>query len=593
LADPQRRTRRSLRTAVSAEFIRRRVGPAANFFRIEELSFMKQALAALLKKSIQSGIAAGLLPAAALPPVEVEWTKDPGHGDYTSNAAMVLAAQTKKNPREIARILLERIDDSGQVLEKVEIAGPGFMNFFIRESCWSSFLKKVDDEGNRYGSSDLGKGRRIQVEFVSANPTGPLHIGHARGAVVGDVMANILAAVGYDIFREYYINDAGNQMNNLGKSVLLRYRELLGRTEEFPEGCYKGEYIRDLAAELLKRERERYLDMDAQEAIPLLTAYAGGAILEGIKEDLRNFGVVFDLYFSERELYREDGVGILLRMLQEKGFIYREGEALWFRTTAFGDEKDRVVVRQNGDPTYFAADIAYHRNKFLRGFDTVIDIWGADHHGYIPRMSAAVQALGYEKDALKVILVQLVNLLRDGKPVAMSTRSGEFDTLREVVDEVGKDAARYNFLMRRSDSHLDFDLELAKRQSNENPVYYVQYAYARICSIIRMAAERGVATPLYSETELILLKLPEEIDLIKAITRFPEVVDGAARTLEPHRLTFYLNDLAAIFHSYYNKNKVISDDGALTGARLFLVKSVRTVLENALTMLGVSTPKKM
>jgi arginyl-tRNA synthetase len=554
---------------------------------------MKQALAALLKKSIQSGIAAGLLPAAALPPVEVEWTKDPGHGDYTSNAAMVLAAQTKKNPREIARILLERIDDSGQVLEKVEIAGPGFMNFFIRESCWSSFLKKVDDEGNRYGSSDLGKGRRIQVEFVSANPTGPLHIGHARGAVVGDVMANILAAVGYDIFREYYINDAGNQMNNLGKSVLLRYRELLGRTEEFPEGCYKGEYIRDLAAELLKRERERYLDMDAQEAIPLLTAYAGGAILEGIKEDLRNFGVVFDLYFSERELYREDGVGILLRMLQEKGFIYREGEALWFRTTAFGDEKDRVVVRQNGDPTYFAADIAYHRNKFLRGFDTVIDIWGADHHGYIPRISAAVQALGYEKDALKVILVQLVNLLRDGKPVAMSTRSGEFDTLREVVDEVGKDAARYNFLMRRSDSHLDFDLELAKRQSNENPVYYVQYAYARICSIIRMAAERGVATPLYSETELILLKLPEEIDLIKAITRFPEVVDGAARTLEPHRLTFYLNDLAAIFHSYYNKNKVISDDGALTGARLFLVKSVRTVLENALTMLGVSTPKKM
>ena len=582
-----------MRTAVSGQFIRRRVGPAANFFCIEEHSLMKQVLAALLEKSIQSGIADGLLPAAALPPVEVEWTKDPGHGDYASNAAMVLAAQVKKNPREIAGILLERIDDSGQVLEKVEIAGPGFMNFFIREGCWSSFLKKVDDEGSRYGSSDLGKGRRIQVEFVSANPTGPLHIGHARGAVVGDVMANILAAVGYDVFREYYINDAGNQMNNLGKSVLLRYRELLGRTEEFPEGCYKGEYIRDLSAELLKREGERYLDMDAEEAIPLLTAYAGGAILEGIKEDLRTFGVVFDLYFSERELYREDGVGILLRTLQEKGFIYREGEALWFRTTAFGDEKDRVVVRQNGDPTYFAADIAYHRNKFLRGFDTVIDIWGADHHGYIPRMSAAVQALGYEKDALKVILVQLVNLLRDGKPVAMSTRSGEFDTLREVVDEVGKDAARYNFLMRRSDSHLDFDLELAKRQSNENPVYYVQYAYARICSIIRMAAERGYAAPLYGEAELSLLKLPEEIDLIKAITRFPEVVEGAARTLEPHRLTFYLNDLASIFHSYYNKNKVISDDGALTGARLFLVKSVRTVLENTLTMLGVSTPEKM
>jgi arginyl-tRNA synthetase len=554
---------------------------------------MKQVLAALLENAIQSAVADGLLPAGELPPVEVDWTKDDGHGDYASNAAMVLAKPARKNPRDIAGILLERIDDTGQILERVEIAGPGFMNFFIREGCWLTLLKKVEDEGSRYGSSDLGKGRRIQVEFVSANPTGPLHIGHARGAVVGDVVANILAAVGYDVFREYYINDSGNQMNNLGKSVLLRYRELLGRKEVFPEGCYKGEYIRDLAAELLRREGERYLDMDPEAAIPLLTTYAGGAILEGIKEDLRTFGVVFDLYFSERELYREDGVGILLRALEEKGFIYREGNALWFRTTAFGDEKDRVVIRQNGDPTYFAADIAYHRNKFLRGFDTVIDIWGADHHGYIPRMSAAVQALGYDKKALKVILIQLVNLLRDGKPVAMSTRSGEFDTLREVVDEVGKDAARYNFLMRRSDSHLDFDLELAKRQSSENPVYYVQYAYARICSILRMATERGYAAPLYGEAKLNLLNLTEELDLIKTITRFPEVVEGAARTLEPHRLTFYLNDLAAIFHSYYNKNKVISDDGELTAARMFLVKSVRTVLENALTMLGVSTPEKM
>ena len=553
---------------------------------------MKQVLVALLERSIQSAIAAGLLSAAA-PRIEVEWTKDPSHGDYASNVAMILASQNRKNPREIAKIISEGIDDSMQVLEKVEIAGPGFLNFFIREGCWSSLLKSVDSQGDRYGSAGFGKGRRIQVEFVSANPTGPLHIGHARGAVVGDVMANILAAVGYDVFREYYINDAGNQMNNLGKSVLLRYRELLGRTGDFPEGCYKGDYIRDLAAELLKREGERYLDMDDEEAIPLLTTYAGAAILEGIKEDLRIFGVVFDLYFSESELYREDGVKSLLRTLQEKDFIYSEGNALWFRTTAFGDEKDRVVVRQNGDPTYFAADIAYHRNKFLRGFETVIDIWGADHHGYIPRMSAAVQALGQEKDALKVILVQLVNLLRDGRPVAMSTRSGEFDTLRQVVDEVGKDAARYNFLMRRSDSHLDFDLELAKRQSNENPVYYVQYAYARICSIIRMAAERGFAPPLYDNAEVGLLKLPEEIELIKAITRFPEVVDGAARTLEPHRLTFYLNDIAAIFHSYYNKNKVISDDGALTEARLFLVKSVRTVLKNALTLLGVSTPEKM
>jgi len=560
---------------------------------MEGWSLMKQILVALLERAIRAGVEEGLLPATAPPSIEVELTKAPGHGDYASNVAMILASQVRKNPREIAGVLLQRIEDPEGFLEKIEIAGPGFMNFFIREGVLNRFLVDVEREGERYGSSDLGKGGRVQVEFVSANPTGPLHIGHARGAVVGDVMANILAAAGYRVFREYYINDTGNQMNNLGQSVFLRYRELLGEAAGFPEGCYRGDYIRDLAAELLKRDGKRYLDMDAEEAMRLFTDYAGSAILGGIKEDLRAFGVVFDLYFSERELYREDGVGMLLQALQDKGFIYREGDALWFRTTAFGDEKDRVVIRQNGAPTYFAADIAYHRNKFLRGFETVIDIWGADHHGYIPRMSAAVQALGYEKEALKVILVQLVNLLREGKPVAMSTRSGEFVTLREVVDEVGKDAARYNFLMRRSDSHLDFDLELAKRQSNENPVYYVQYAHARICSIIRMAAERGIEMPAFGQADPGLLKLPEEIDLIKAITRFPEVVEGAARTLEPHRLTFYLNDLAAGFHSYYNKNKVISDDGVLTAARLFLVKSVLTVLKNALKMLGVSAPEKM
>jgi arginyl-tRNA synthetase len=554
---------------------------------------MKQVLIKLLEKSIQSGIEAQRLPPVVLPRIEVELTKDPGHGDYASNIAMILASQAKKNPREIAKTLLEGIEDRDELLEKVEIAGPGFLNFFVREGGLTTLLKAVERQRDRYGSSDLGKGQRVQVEFVSANPTGPLHIGHARGAVVGDVVANILAAVGYQVFREYYINDAGNQMNNLGKSVLLRYRELLGETTEFPEGCYRGDYIRDLAAELLKRDGEKYLAEDAAKVVPLFTDYAADAILEGIKEDLQSFGVIFDLYFSERELYRDEGVEKLLRDLEEKGFIYREGEALWFRTTVFGDEKDRVVVRQNGAPTYFAADISYHRNKFLRGFETVIDIWGADHHGYIPRMSAAVQALGHEKEALKVILVQLVNLLRDGKPAAMSTRSGEFVTLREVVDEVGRDAARYNFLMRRSDSHLDFDLELAKKQSNENPVYYVQYAHARICSILRMAAERGIAAPAVAEVDASLLRLPEEIELIKAITRFPEVVEGAARTLEPHRLTFYLNDLAALFHSYYNRNKVISEDGALTGARLFLVRSVRTVLKNALKMLGVSTPEKM
>jgi arginyl-tRNA synthetase len=554
---------------------------------------MKQALVQLLEKSIQTGIGQGVLPPPSPTHIEVELTKDPGHGDYASNVAMILAAQAKKNPREVAKILSERIEDRDGLLDRVEIAGPGFLNFFIRKTGFASLLESVDRQGDGYGSSDQGQGRRVQIEYVSANPTGPLHIGHARGAVVGDVMANILEAVGYRVFREYYINDAGNQMNNLGKSLLLRYRELLGEKVEFPEGCYRGEYIRELAAELLKRDGDRHLQEKPEALVPLFTDYAAGAILEGIREDLRIFGCVFDRYFSERELYRDDGVGKLLRELEEKDFVYREGETLWFRTTAFGDEKDRVVVRQNGDPTYFAADIAYHQNKFQRGFESAIDIWGADHHGYIPRMSAAVQALGYEKEALKVVLVQLVNLLREGKPVAMSTRSGEFVTLREVVDEVGRDAARYNFLMRRSDSHLDFDLEVAKKQSNENPVYYVQYAHARICSILRIATERGYTVPTFDRADLSLLQLPEEIDLVKAITRFPEVLEGAARTLEPHRVTFYLNDLAALFHSYYNKNKVISEDGALTGARLFLSRSVLTVLQNALKILGVSAPEKM
>jgi len=431
------------------------------------------------------------------------------------------------------------------------------------------------------------------VEFVSANPTGPLHIGHARGAVVGDVIANILAASGYEVNREYYINDAGNQMFNLGRSVLSRYRELAGQTVAFPENGYQGDYIRDIAREILHRDGPVHLDRKEEEAIPLFTDYAAGTILEEIKEDLRDFGVVFDVYFSERELYRDNGVENLLVKLEEQGFIYREEGTRWFRTTAFGDEKDRVVVRQNGDPTYFAADIAYHRNKFDRGFHWVIDIWGADHHGYIPRMQAGIQALGLEKEALQVVLVQLVNLLRAGVPVAMSTRSGEFVTLKEVVDEVGRDAARYNFLMRRSDSHLDFDLEVAKKQSNENPVYYVQYAHARICSILRLAEERGYDRPSFGQIDGRLLALPEEMALVKTATHYPEVVEGAAKNLEPHRLTFYLNDLAALFHSYYNKCKVVSDDDRLTAARLYLVLAVRQVLRNGLGLLGVSAPEKM
>lgn len=534
-----------------------------------------------------------LMDEVKLPSIEIDWTKDPAHGDYASNIAMVLASRLRKNPRQIADMICKHIDDGGQVLDKVEIAGPGFINFFVKDGIWTTCLRDVEQQGSSFGKLNLGNGSKMQVEFVSANPTGPLHIGHARGAVVGDVIANILAGTGYSVTREYYINDAGNQMNNLGRSVYYRYLELLGNKVDFPENCYQGDYIKDLAQDLVKREGNSYQTRDTQEVISLFTDYAAGIIMEGIKDDLQAFGVKFDQYFSERELYKDGGVGKLLAELEDKGFIYREDNTLWFRTTAFGDEKDRVVVRQNGEPTYFAADIAYHRNKYERGFETVIDIWGADHHGYIPRVMAGIQALGHEKENLKVVLIQLVNLLRDGVPVAMSTRSGEFVTMREVIDEVGKDAARYNFLMRRSDSHLDFDLELAKKQSNENPVYYVQYAHARICSILRIAGERGITPPAYANAATARLALPEEIALIKAITRFPEVMEGASRLLEPHRLTFYLNDIAGMFHSYYNKNKVMSEDSELTGARLFLTASIRTVLKNALEILGVSAPEKM
>ncbi|MCX5853883.1 MAG: arginine--tRNA ligase [Deltaproteobacteria bacterium] len=556
---------------------------------------MKKRLVGLLNNAVNSCIDRGLIETGTLPFIELETPKDITHGDYASNVAMVLASRVKKKmpPRKIAEIMLGCVEDRDHILERIEIAGPGFINFFIRENYWATLLKEIDEKKDHYGTSDQGRGRKILVEFVSANPTGPLHIGHGRGAVVGDVLANILGASGYAVFREYYINDTGNQMNNLGRSVFSRYLALLGETVDFPEGGYQGDYIRDFAERIMKKDGDIHRNGEQEEVVRYFTQYAAGAILDEIKEDLRAFGVVFENYFSEKDLYRDECVEGLLADLESKGFIYHDGETRWFKTTDFGDEKDRVVIRKNGEPTYFAADIAYHQNKYARGFDTLIDIWGADHHGYIPRMLACIQSLGYEKDSLKIVLVQLVNLLRDGKPVAMSTRAGEFVTLREVVDEVGRDAARYNFLMRRSDSHLDFDLELAKKQSNENPVYYVQYAHARICSILRFAEERGYTVPTYGQVDPNLLNLPEEIQLIKVITRFPELVEGAALNLEPHRLTFYLNDLAAIFHSYYNKHKVISDDERLSLARIFLVKSVRTVVKNTLGLLGVTAPEKM
>ncbi len=553
---------------------------------------MKERVIKLLEKSINSCVEKGLLKEAYIPFIEVEFPREGSHGDYASNIAMVLASSQREAPRKIAERIVGNIDDGDGLLDKVEIAGPGFINFFIKNNVWAVLLKEVDRYGDRYGESNIGNGVKVQVEFVSANPTGPLHIGHARGAVIGDVIANILKTSGFSVSREYYINDAGNQMNMLGESVYYRYLELMGEDIVFPGNCYQGSYITELAHTIREQFGDRFRS-DRETAIPFLTRYAADFILEGIKEDLETLGVVFDRYFSEKELYKDDGVSKILQDLQKDGFIYKEADAVWFKTTDFGDEKDRVVIRENGEPTYFAADIAYHLNKYSRGFDKVINVWGADHHGYIPRMQAAIQALGRKKEDLEIVLVQLVNLLRNGVPVPMSTRAGEFVTIREVTDEVGKDAARYNFLMRRSNSHLDFDLELAKAQSSENPVYYVQYAHARISSIMRLAAEQGYPAPGYDEIRPDLLTTAEECELIKLIDKFREMVEGSAKSLEPHRIPYYINDLASVFHSFYNKHKVISDNVELTKARLFLIKSTGTVIKNALRLLGVSAPERM
>jgi len=527
------------------------------------------------------------------PEIELEIPKNDQHGDYASNVAMSLTRTLRRSPRAIAGEILDRLEDSGDLIHRVEIAGPGFMNFFVQPRAWTEVVREIHEQGEAYGRRDAGRNRKVQVEFVSANPTGPLHIGHGRGAAIGDVLANILEACGYRVEREYYINDAGNQMRILGRSLYCRYRELLGQQVEFPEDHYQGDYMKDLAREFLQKEGDRYLHLPEEEAIPVCGRFAGDRILKGIREDLEVFGVRFDNWFSERSLHDRDLIRETIRALRNRGYIYEEEGALWFRSTAFGDEKDRVVVRANGLGTYFAADIAYHKDKFDRGLDRVIDIWGADHHGYVARMLAAVEALGRDREDLKLVLAQLVSLLRGGQPVAMSTRAGEFVTLREVIDEVGKDAARFIFLTRRSDSHLDFDLEVAKMRSNDNPVFYVQYAHARLCSVFQVAEERGVSCDGSKLPPLERLEQPQEHKLMQWLGEYPEVLAASARSLEPHRIPYYLHELVSLFHSYYNRNRILGEDAELTRARLYLAEAVRIVLQNALGILGVSAPRKM
>jgi len=553
---------------------------------------LKKTLRDLIINAIEAARASGELSFDALPAFEVDAPKQADHGDLATNLALVLAKQARMPPRKVAEILVSRVAAPTGMLQKIEIAGPGFINFFIDDTFWYRVLPEIHDLGPAYGDSDLGAGQKVQVEFVSANPTGPLHIGHGRGAALGDALANLLRATGHQVVREYYINDVGNQILTLGKSLYFRLREHLGEVIEFPEDGYQGGYMKELAGNYLAQGKAVPPAPPHEDDLLELGRYAGDAILEDIKKDLNDFGVHFDNWFSETELFRQGLVDQSIRLLKENRFLYEKDGALWFKATEFGDEKDRVVQRSNEAFTYFASDIAYHLYKFQQDYNLVVDIWGADHHGYVPRLQAAAQALGL-KGRLQVILVQLVSLLRQGEPVAMTTRGGTFVTLREVLDEVGKDAARFIFLTRRPDAQLEFDLELAKQQSSENPVYYVQYAHARLASVFRQAAAQGIPLGAPDLSHLPRLSLAEELSLLKLLAGYPELVEAAARNLEPHRLTYFLTELASQLHSYYYKHRFINEDGELTRARLDLVAAVKTVLAHGLQILGVAAPETM
>jgi arginyl-tRNA synthetase len=519
--------------------------------------------------------------------------KNKSHGDLSTNIAMQLSRELKLKPLDIAHFIVDNLNIKDSIIGEVEIVRPGFINFCLKENWLYQIIDEIREKGEDYGKVNLGKGKKIQVEFVSVNPTGPLHVGHGKCAAVGDALSNILKAAGYKVEKEYYINDQGRQIDLLGQSVQVRYDNLLGEEEEFPPDGYKGKYIIDLAQDIIDKFQDKYKGRDDQESREFFKEFTLKNILEGIKEDLKDFGVEFDQWFSESSLYKQNKLQEVIELLQQKGFLYKEKGALWLKTTIFGDEKDRVVIRENSIPTYFASDIAYHQDKYQRGFEKIIDIWGADHHGYIQRMKAAVQALGYPEDSLGVLIVQFVTLIRDGKEVGMSTRGGEFITLKDLIKEVGKDVARYFFLMRSHDSHTEFDLDVAKSQSMENPVYYIQYAYARICSIIKKAEQAGIKMDKSKISKLQLLDKEEEFELIRKLSSLKEVIKKSALTWKPHFLTTYLYDLASSFHKYYTVHRIITEDEELTRARLILIDCTRIVLFNSLKILGVSVPESM
>ena len=586
---------------------------------------MKGIIQQLISQALTQLAADGLVPQDAMPEPIIERARDSQHGDFACNIAMMLAKAARAKPRDLAEKLVALLPETPMV-SKVEIAGPGFINFYLSSDAYHALVPMILSEGHSFGRSDIGAGKRVQVEFVSANPTGPLHVGHGRGAAYGAVVADLLQAVGFDVHREYYVNDAGRQMDILGTSVWLRYLELCDEEISFPANGYKGDYIWDIAATLHREHGEQYhhsadevfqgvpadepeggdkeLHIDAliERAKRLLGdnryrfvfELGLNTILDDIRNDLELFGIKYDEWYSERSITESGAVNKALERLRAAGHIYEKEGALWFRSTDFGDEKDRVVERDNGQTTYFASDIAYHMDKLERGFDRVIDVWGADHHGYVPRVKAALQALGADPSRLDVLLVQFANLYRAGEKVQMSTRSGSFVTLRELRKEVGADAARFFYVMRKCEQHLDFDLDLAKSQSSDNPVYYVQYAHARVCSVLRQAAEKKIAVEISAgEANLEYLTEAHEFQVLKTLSRYPEVVEMAAMNEEPHQLSHYLRELANDFHTYYNAHQFLVDDEKVRDARIKLILAVRQTLKNGLNLLGVSAPESM
>jgi len=555
-------------------------------------------LTALFNEAITECIKAGLFTLDTIPEIILDKPKREEHGDLATNVAMIIASKNKRNPLEIAQAIACKFPKNNDLVEKIDIAKPGFINLVIHPSYYLDILNEIITKSEKYGRLTLGQNKKVQVEFVSANPTGPLHIGHGRGAVYGDVLANVLKTAGYDVTKEYYVNNAGVQILTLGRSIYLRYQELQGKKIEFPEECYQGSYIIDIARYLLENEADKIKLMPETDAISYCGEFGGAKILDEIKTDLQDVGVEHDLFFYENRLHTDAAVDRAIQALRNNGYIEEKDGAVWFKSSKLGDDKDRVLQKSNGDLTYFATDIAYHKNKYDRGFERVIDILGADHAGYVERMKGAVEALGYDRSSIEIVLIQLVNLVQEGEVVSMSTRAATYETLRDVLDDVGKDVCRYFFLMRSHNAQLDFDLKLAKKETAENPVFYIQYAHARIASVFRKALEKEI-NPDFKSVNQKLLNLPEEVAIAKMLGDYPSVILKSAENLEPHRLAFYLLDLAKLFQSYYSKGSgdkrymIISDDEKITMAKLYLLKSCQIVLQNALSVLGISAPEKM